>query len=166
MNKIIFSILFPIFINTLSFSQVIVKNINLNGDIKEIKIDSILKIPLTQFDSIIVKNIEIPDFKEKKSNCIGCSGGYYKSYLIADNIIIKSEFTRGSNCNNFSECDDEISHIYDNVLEIAKKYFKLEKEEVYLISIRIDFDWGDEEEIYIDNNSTFRKFIIIRKESR
>ena len=148
------------------YSQVTVNRLDLKGNIREIEIDSILEIPISEFDSIIFKTLTIPDIPEEKSNCAGCSGGYYKSYLFSDNRIIKSDFIRSSNCSYTDSCDNEVSFIYDKVFEKALKYLDFEKDIVYLIWIRLDFDWGVKEKIYIDSNSTFRKFMIVRKSYR
>jgi hypothetical protein len=166
MKRILIIVLFIILSRVALFSQVTVKNLDLIGNVREIKIDSILKISMSEFDSVILKTLTIPDITEDKSNCGSCSGGYYKSYLITNNSIIKSEFIRSSKCYDTDKCDTEVSFIYDKVLEKVLNYLNLDKNLIYLIWIRIDFDWGDNEKVYIDNNSTFKKFVIIRKRNR
>jgi hypothetical protein len=115
--------------------QISLKEISWNGDKKEISLDSVLKIPPSEFFSNIIKNLgELSQIET------WYHGRYIKIYLLYNNEI-KGQWIRGNMSNTIS-----FSKISDNMMNYIIPYLNINNDTIYLLSIGIEMYMRNREE--------------------
>ncbi len=147
--KIIFFISVFIFVfKSNLYSQIKVKSIELNGEITNICIDSVLTVtPHILFSNVIKK---IGPLKIKDDLFIDHSGLFIKAYLLYGNKLLNTEVIRS--CTSFKSVENPISKMQDKVFRNIKDYLLLKPKTLYIFTVYINLEKKHPYNTYIPVN--------------
>ncbi|HOF16026.1 MAG TPA: hypothetical protein PLF32_07905 [Bacteroidales bacterium] len=106
-------------------SQIDIKEITWNNEVKQVYIDSVLSVPSNYLFPELIKHLgDLPQIE------FYYSGLYIKKYLLNNNIIVDT-WVRNQ------QLGKPMSIISDRVLDYALLYLKLKTNTIYLVSVYI-----------------------------
>ena len=167
MKKIFVVFSLFVLINSESFCQFTIKQINKYGEMETLCNDSILTIEIPSFDSIVLDQLTVPKYDVVSETCYGCQGTIYVGFMVYENEILLTKTIRGFS----KEFDLLFIEQHRIVLNNILKYAKFDNDCFYYIIVPIKFVLDDYNEIdheqkfiqYDEDDSYFKqKYVLMQ----
>jgi hypothetical protein len=125
--------------------QFLIKQIDFSGNVKVLSNDSLLSIPLLTFDTIVIKQLEVPKNIEDDSKCY-CQGTVCVSYILYNQKLLETKITKSVSPKFDSILSKQNLVVFNNLV----KYIKIDPDKFYFIIVPIRYKLDEYDEVKED----------------